>query len=620
MPVSKCNGKWRIGSGPCRYSSKKAAEDAWAGARAAGAKSTVVDDLIQATEGLGRKFTQSEAGFIEKGGVNALQCGECGNFKPGGGACAIVKGKIDASDVCNFFDPAVFVGSMDSVFAKSKTIDMFISKASEDPESGEKRWAAVASDTDLDAFNDRMSLELFSDFIERIDADEEVPSQFASEVWKGGMPYLGLAHYMDLDGAGIVGDPSSVYVDGNRLKSKGVFRDTPLGAAAFEAVKLDQKNGIDPDERIRISIAFIDWAHDHGEEPFVRESLETDCDMCSEGKGDKIYKSGQLVHLALTRVPVNERTPIWLEERAMPKTMKEDALAVLGDDGEDIVDELDELSKKKKRKTYRSKAVVVKSDEEKDEPAEEEEKEPELVEKSPFGGATSFDDVEKFLKDEEEVFEVMDHFMVLDSILFNIQMSDEIDDRPNAMSQAVSDFKSRVDSAVKRSLTVRAATMFLESENEEGEPMTEKEKEIVEEEPKVEEAPATPLDEKLEKFKSAVMEAAEGDGPVEDRLKAIQPSLNELAETVKVTVEGEEVANATVIASAVAEAVGNQLAPLTEAITLLAAKSEVKGPAPDKPMIPGPRGYIPPAVDVETGEKEKSPLRTMIRKSVGLKE
>jgi hypothetical protein len=27
MPVSKCsNGKWRIGAGPCRYKTKKAAE------------------------------------------------------------------------------------------------------------------------------------------------------------------------------------------------------------------------------------------------------------------------------------------------------------------------------------------------------------------------------------------------------------------------------------------------------------------------------------------------------------------------------------------------------------------------------------------------------------------
>ena len=35
MPVRKCsNGKWRIGSGPCMYKTKKAAERAYAAYRA----------------------------------------------------------------------------------------------------------------------------------------------------------------------------------------------------------------------------------------------------------------------------------------------------------------------------------------------------------------------------------------------------------------------------------------------------------------------------------------------------------------------------------------------------------------------------------------------------------
>jgi len=34
MPVRKCsNGKWRVGSGPCMYTSKEKAEKAYAGYR-----------------------------------------------------------------------------------------------------------------------------------------------------------------------------------------------------------------------------------------------------------------------------------------------------------------------------------------------------------------------------------------------------------------------------------------------------------------------------------------------------------------------------------------------------------------------------------------------------------
>lgn len=618
MPVSKCsNGKWRVGSGPCQYSSKAKAESAWQGAKAAGVKSTVNDQLIHDMQSLGRKYSQSEAGFRGEIGVRGLQCGECANFMPGGGTCAIVKGKIEAGDVCNFYDPSIHIGDMDALFAKSKTIDMFISKASQDPETGEMRWAAVASDTDLDFYEDRMSIELFEDFIERIEANEGAPSVFTSEAWKGGMPYLGISHYLDLDGAGIVGDPSSIYVDGNRLKSKGTFRATNLGEAAFAAVKADQKNGVPNDERIRISIAFVDWAHTHGDKLFTRESLSDECRMCAADLSDKIYKRGQLVHLALTRVPVNERTPIWLEERAMT-TMKEDALSVLGEEHEEEVEKLDELSRKDQRKVYRSEAVIVKSEED-EAPSTEEEEEPkaELVKRF-FGGATSFDEAEAFLKQSEELDEIFDSFSMLDGILWNIYTDVEVKDKPAAMSQAVTDFKSRVDSAVKRSLTIRAAQMILEAENEEGETMAD-EQVVVKKEPGVEKhILASPLDDSLSKLKAVVIEAAAGDGPMEDRLKTIQPVLNSLAETVKATVEGEDIVNAKAVATAVASAVSEQLTPLTEAIQLLAAKAE-SAPKLDATMIPGPRAHAPSIIGLDQKEKSKSPITLMIRKSVGLK-
>ncbi len=48
MPVRKCsNGKYRIGNGPCVYTSKAKAARAWAAARASGALVESSDGQIQ---------------------------------------------------------------------------------------------------------------------------------------------------------------------------------------------------------------------------------------------------------------------------------------------------------------------------------------------------------------------------------------------------------------------------------------------------------------------------------------------------------------------------------------------------------------------------------------------
>jgi hypothetical protein len=580
-------------------------------------------------------YSQGEAGFVAGGGIPALECSYCENWDSASLSCAVVQGTIKSDDVCNFFEPASHLGGMPALFGQSKSFDMYITKASQDPESGEMRWAAVASDTDKDSYGDQMSLELYSDFNERIKSDEVAPAVFTSSAWQGGMPYLGLAHYLDLDGDGIVGDPNAIYVDGNRLKSKGIFRGTPLGEAAFAAVKSDQKNDIDYDERIRISIAFVDWAHDHvGDDgtlkSFTRRSLEDSCPICAVGAGNKIYRRGQLVHLALTRVPVNERTPIWLEERAMPKTMKEDALSVLGEDAEEIVEDMDTKARKKKtERIYKSEAVVVKSEEgaEEEQPKEDEVlvEGAELEEKSfgPYGGATSFDDAEDHLKQSEELDEVFNAFSMLDGILYNIQFDDEVKDKPEAMSSAVSDFKARVDSSVKRSLAVRAAHLILEAESKEGETMTKDVVDQVVEEAVVEtaEAPASVLDTALEAFKSMVEEvSADTSVPIEERLAKLQPSLNQLAEVTRTAVKGEQVISAEVIASAVAGEVGKQLEPVVEALQLLAAKSATPVVRSEEPTIPGPRAFAPHPAYMAEEDKPKSPITSMIRKSVGLKD
>src|SRR3990167_7080478 len=60
--------------------------------------------------------------------------------------------------------------SKDGEWHKEESLAEFslvIVKASLDKATGEMRWNAVASDTDWDSYEERMSLELFSDFVMR---------------------------------------------------------------------------------------------------------------------------------------------------------------------------------------------------------------------------------------------------------------------------------------------------------------------------------------------------------------------------------------------------------------------------------------------------------------------
>jgi cation transport regulator len=227
-----------------------------------------------------------------------------------------------------------------------------IVKAAYDKATGEMRWNAVASDTDEDLYAEKMSLALFNDFIRRSSAKEAPPIPFCTESWCGGLPYVSVAHYPDLGGKGIAGDVAALYVDGNRLKAKGTFRDTPIGRACFRSVCESLYKEDADQEKVRISIAFLDWKHSHGGMVFERKTLSDKCSMCSEGSGGKTYLAGLLIHLGLTRVPVNDRTDIEAEvDKSMAiVTRKDDAASIIG---EELAEELNEEAKK---------ALVGKSD------------------------------------------------------------------------------------------------------------------------------------------------------------------------------------------------------------------------------------------------------------------
>jgi len=230
-----------------------------------------------------------------------------------------------------------------------------ITKASYDAKTGERRWMATTSDTGMDLRNQRMSLELFNDFIRRAKTSQQIPVEFQSEYFKGGMPYVSVSHYPDFDGQGSVGETKELYVDGNRLKAKGIFNNTPLGIKAFEAIS---KSIHDKESNpIRISIGFLDWKHTHGNSVFTRKSLYDLCPICTKTKENVVFLSGQLIHLALTRVPVNQRTIIEAEVEKSMTTRKEDAESIVGKD------EAEKLENLAHTQAEQSEAMVEKSEE-----------------------------------------------------------------------------------------------------------------------------------------------------------------------------------------------------------------------------------------------------------------
>jgi hypothetical protein len=233
-------------------------------------------------------------------------------------------------------------------------LSMYVVKAN--IKDGEMRLRMTSSDTGKDAYEEAMSTELFDDFLSHIRDEDEIPEAFksviAEETWDGGMPYVSIAHYKSgKDGVNVPGVVKSIYRDGKVLKATAVLYDTPLGRAVFKSLQKDlvEKR----DDKVRVSIGFLDLSHSHGDKyTFVRKALGDKCPLCKEGVGDKIYKKGHLVHLALTRVPANPRTDVEVEKSMTTK--REDAESIIED--EEVVKGLD-------LKSQAEDVLVIKSDE-----------------------------------------------------------------------------------------------------------------------------------------------------------------------------------------------------------------------------------------------------------------
>jgi len=510
-----------------------------------------------------KKLSPAEAGFRVAGGVPGLQCGDCRYFV--GGDCFIVEVHPNPGDYCDEFTPALHVGNIPSpsqqtlaVMSDPAHATMFISRVSKDRHTGARRWFATSSGIKTDAYGERMSVELFQDFIRRIDSRESVPTPFASEAWQGGNPYLGVAHYLDLDGYGIVGPANKVYIDSTILKARGEFRDTPLAVSAYDAIERDIKENRPPDDRIRISIAFIDWGHEHaGHGMFERKSLTDHCPMCEAGLAGKVYRKGHLVHLALTRKPAYPETEIGLEERSSMQTKRDDAASIVGDK------EADELERRAKPLQLRSEGLVIKS-EEAPTPAPAGTDAPPPV--GYLGGALTLAEAEAFMQKSGAPI-LINEWGVLAGILSNISASPSVENKPLAIRSVISDFQANLDVQTARVLSDIAPLLARGANIMEDKPEVDPsappetgadvpapapsetagvEAAVVREAPPPPEAApaapaapapapppaAHPLDESLGAFKAAFDQATAAQVSPEEKLAMIQPALDALADTI----------------------------------------------------------------------------------------
>lgn len=241
------------------------------------------------------------------------------------------------------------------------------------------RWQAITSTTKRDRMGEHTTPLLFYDWIRRIEKGIQVPFLPPPT-----MPYLSVSHYSDFGGLGVAGATDKMSYkpsdDGNHyiFRAAGTFSmDNPLnlGEDLLKRVLIEQnmvaKGENLPQPPMRVSAAWIDLAHRHGDVLFVRRSLMERCPLCEAGVGDKFYRQGQLVHFAVTRVPINPDTPFGLEERksaAMPITKLDDAESLVSPEA---ARKLEELEKSEVAAARKSGALTVKAESDEDAGAED---------------------------------------------------------------------------------------------------------------------------------------------------------------------------------------------------------------------------------------------------------
>lgn len=551
---------------------------------------------------------------------------------------------------------------------------MRIDRASYDKATGERRVRIVASDTDEDNRKDSMSLELFNDFIDRIKKNEPVPEEFQSDFWKGGEPYISVSHYPDANGKTVPGVIDATYIDGNYLKSKGKFNDTPLGRKCFETVCSDLYGETkDRPDKVRISIAFLDYMHKHKSNGFVFDRQNSKVPFCPEcmmeiANGEtqgKIFMKGHLIHEALTRVPVNTRTGMEVEKSMADKvlTRKDDASSIVG---EELANELEEQAEV----IGKSEALVIKSDEKVEEALEEVPGEAEEDCTDPITGEVDPDCTAKKVGEadmagtpvtaEAELVEEAtkkegpanypssDYLVVEDPdkpSTWHLQVKKHGKPDHGLMGAAKAALTSpgghrgnkyqgpnKSEAISKLKALYAREKMPWKSEIEESESYEEIKNLIVEtvrsvmEETKItpETIPAHPLDAIFTEFKSKFDEIVKSDASEAEKLQQVQEPFNSLGtgivSVVKSSVKPKEVTPEVQAQSDLVAALSQALNPLTQKLDLLVTQLSTPPIEKAMPQIPQRRS-IPPSVAMRPPQqpinKSETPkLHELISKTV----
>lgn len=472
-------------------------------------------------------------------------------------------------------------------------VSLDITKASVS-DDGVMRWAATCSDTGIDKTEQATSLQLFTDWIERAATGKALPWLPPPRT-----PFLGLSHYPALDGAGEAGLTDKMYIDGNQFKAKGTFfNDTehPLGKALFDAVRQERaliEKGEAITEPIRISAGWWDIAHSHGTFIFERKSLDDICPMCVNGAGNKVYLKGQLDHFAATRVPINPRTSLGLEEKAMT-TRKQDANSIINDP--ELVEELDRQSAQigKSETEELPPGMVVKSDEEPDTAKMEDEE----MEYRPFGGAMSIAEAEQFMAAQEQVSQVYTEWSLFRTVMDNILEYSDAAEIKGKVSNLINEFSSRVE-AIKASVEDVYFIQPIGGKN------IMADKQEVKAEVKV-------IDLQAEIDKAL----ADKDLNRQQKAEAIEAAYKQHAETVKAQLDAASPPN-------VGEEIQKAMMPVLEQLSLIASKLSTPqmSQAPvQKSFVPGgmPQGNQDHQLPVSSVTGKPSALRAMINRSVGM--
>ena len=529
---------------------------------------------------------------------------------------------------------------------------MRIDRASYDTATNKRKIKIVASDTDEDKRGDNMSLELFNDFIDRIKRNEAPPEEYKSEYWNGGEPYISLSHYLDGNGKTVPGIINSTYVDKSCLKSNGEFADTPLGRKCFEVICSElygeNKNRQD---KIRVSIAFLDYMHKHKSNGFVYDRLNSEIPFCSECVAEAMTKNwkgliflkGLLIHEALTRVPVNTRTGLEVEKSMAEEilTRKDDATSIVG---EELADEV--IKENSGQIVGKSETLVIKSDEEVSE-------NPEVSANAEIEETTETisddDELDRLMEEESEVVEEAgkrpdsDFLVVADG---KQHLPVKINGTPNhrlmaaARAALTSNYrghsyegpdKAKALSKLKKLYASEKMKWESETIMEEGDDMTKDEiisivKSAIAEAlpPKVEpvEVPKHVLDASFSEFKSKFDAVMNSEATPEEKLQQIQEPFNtfgtSLVSVVKSVAKPKEVTPESAAQDSLVKALSQVLNPLTQKLDMLLTQQNNNVPNKPMPQIPQRRSISPELLaKTDVVVKSETPnLRKIIDASV----